>query len=101
MEEFTLDTIDDIISDTIEHDMAIEKRNIDKMMYSNPAAKQLQYLLTTKELLEAGHKVVKHIQGIKVNDKFIIGASLRKWRCDGKAKWYWYSKDSFSRILAK
>jgi len=101
MQEFTLDTIDDIISDTIELEIEINKDNEDKMCYSNSAERKLPYLLLTKELLEEGHTVVKHPHGIKVNNKFIIGASLRKWRNDGKAKWYWYSKKSFAKVLGK
>ena len=101
MEEFTLETLDDIISDTIELDREVEKSNVDKLVYNNPYAKRLKYLLTTKQLLEEGHKVSKHTQGIIVNNKFIIGASLRKWRANGKGKWYWYSKDSFAKVLGK
>jgi hypothetical protein len=99
MEEFTLSNIESIISKTIEEDKAIEEKNIDNLSYSNRAAKKLPYLQVAKELLEDGHKVVNHQQGIMVNDKFILGASLRSWRCEGRNKWYSYSKKSFAKIL--
>jgi len=99
MSEFSLDTIDDIISKTIEREREIEIENCDKMYVNNSATKQLKHLIIVKQLLEAGHKVVKHVHGIKVNNKFILGSSGKKWRVDGKAKWYWYSKESFTKAL--
>jgi hypothetical protein len=99
MNEFSLDTIDDIISDTIKLEREIDIRGIDKQYVNNSATKKLAYLQVAKELLEEGHKVANHQQGIIVNNKFIIGASLNKWRVDGKAKWYWYGKKSFAKAL--
>jgi hypothetical protein len=99
MNEFSLDTIDDTISRAIEREREIEIEKCDKMYVNNTATKQLKHLVIVKQLLEAGHEVVKHVHGIKVNDKFIIGASGKKWRVDGKAKWYWYSEKSFTKAL--
>ena len=99
MESLTLQDIQTIISKTTEDSKRIERENIDKLSYSNSAARKLPYLQLAKELLEDGHKVNKHEQGIIVNDKFIVGARLRSWRCEGRSKWYTFSKKSFSKIL--
>lgn len=99
MESLTLQDIQDTISKTIEDSERIERENIDKLSYSNSAARKLPYLQLAKELLEDGHKVNEHRQGIIVNDKFIVGARLRSWRCEGRNKWYTFSKKSFSKIL--
>lgn len=99
MESLTLESIQDIISETIEQSKNIDKRNEHKLSYSNSADRKLPYLQLAKELLEEGYKVCKHEQGIIVNDKFIVGARLRSWRCEGRYKWYTFSKKSFSKIL--
>jgi len=101
MNDFNVDTIDEVISTTLERARAIERENCDKAVYNNSAAKQLDMLQLAKQLLEEGHTIVKHTHGMKVNNKFIVGASTRKWRVDGKATWYWYSKESFARALGR
>ena len=101
MDEFSADTIDEVISNTLERAREIEIEKCDKAVYNNAAAKQLNMLYVAKQLLEEGHTIVKHTHGMKVDNKFIVGASVRKWRVDGKATWYWYSKESFARALGR
>ena len=48
-------------------------------------------LLLCKELLECGFEVEEHMHGYLINKKFIVATNKRKWRVDGKNKWYWYS----------
>jgi len=52
MNEFSLDTIDDIISDTIKLEREIDIRGIDKQYVNNSATKKLAYLQVAKEFAE-------------------------------------------------
>jgi hypothetical protein len=99
MVELSLDTIDETISKEAATSAWIEKANYDNCVYNNSARHRVKMFREAKEFLELGHKVAEHPQGIKVNNKFILGAKTEKWRVDGKSKWYWYSRESFIKIL--
>ena len=68
---------------------ACEKRNYDKLQYSNPYSKQMVRIRAIQQFKKLPVHLSEYGPGLLiVNHKYIYALQTGQWRVQGKNKWY-------------